>query len=155
VPVKTLFKSRGWLVLPPVFAAFFCFRWETGHDTVIWAIGGPVFLAAVGLRVWAQCHLHYRLHVHKVMTTEGPYRYTRNPIYVANTAIVASLVLLMECAWLVLPAVVWCAVAYSAGALRGKTPVGELWQSLSPLHGNRAPVVRGPLRARSTMRGCL
>ena len=114
MPVKSLFKWRGWLVLPPVILAFFCFRWELGNDTVAWAIGGPVFLAAVGLRVWAQCHLHYRLHVHKMMTAEGPYRYTRNPIYIANTAMIASLVLMMECAWLVLPAVVWCALVYSA-----------------------------------------
>ncbi len=73
-----------------------------------------MFLAAMTLRVWAQCHLGYRLRVHKTLTVAGPYRHSRNPIYVANVAMIATLVWLMELPWLVVPTVVWCALVYSA-----------------------------------------
>ncbi|HET6441505.1 MAG TPA: isoprenylcysteine carboxylmethyltransferase family protein [Phycisphaerae bacterium] len=114
MPVKSVFKWRGWLVSLPVVIAFLCSRGEFEHDTVTWAIGGPVFLAAVALRIWAQCHLGYRLRVHKVLTETGPYHYSRNPIYIANITMIGALVGLMELPWLVAPAVVWCFLVYSA-----------------------------------------
>jgi len=114
MPVKPVFKLRGLLVLPPVLFAALCYKWEFEKDTATWAVGGTVFLAAVALRVWAQCHLHYRLRMHKLLTTAGPYRYSRNPIYVANTMLVSSMVWLMELPWLTLPTVVWCVLVYSA-----------------------------------------
>lgn len=114
MPVKAVFKWRGWLAAAPVIAAFACFRWEFDDDTVVWAVGGSVFLAAVALRIWAQCHLGYRLGVHKTLTRAGPYRHTRNPIYLANIAMIAALVWLMELPWLVVPTAIWCALVYSA-----------------------------------------
>lgn len=114
MPVKSIFKLRGWFVLPPVVVAFFCYRGEIENDTVTWAVGGPMFLAAVALRVWAQCHLGYRLRVHKILTVTGPYRHTRNPIYVANIAMIAALVWLSELPWLVVPTLIWCAAVYWA-----------------------------------------
>jgi protein-S-isoprenylcysteine O-methyltransferase Ste14 len=114
MPVKSVFKWRGWLAAAPVIVAFWCFRWEFDNDTVAWAVGGAVFLAAVALRVSAQCHLGYRLRVHKILTVTGPYRYSRNPIYIANIAMIAAMVWLMELPWLVAPTVIWCAMVYSA-----------------------------------------
>ena len=114
MPVKSLFKWRGWLASLPVVIAFLCSRGEFEHDTVTWAIGGPVFLAAVALRIWGQCHLGYRLKTHKILTLTGPYRYNRNPIYIANITMIGALVGLMEMLWLVAPAVVWCFLVYSA-----------------------------------------
>jgi len=114
MPVKSVFKWRGWLVSLPVVVAFLCSRGEFEHDTITWAIGGPVFLAAVAVRMWAQCHLGYRLRAHKVLTVTGPYRCSRNPIYIANITMIGALVGLMEISWLVAPAVVWCFLVYSA-----------------------------------------
>ena len=114
MPVKSLFKWRGWLASLPVVIAFLCLRGEFEHDTVTWAIGGPVFLAAVAVRIWAQCHLGYRLRAHKVLTVTGPYRHSRNPIYIASTAMIAALVWLIELPWLVAPTVIWCALVYWA-----------------------------------------
>jgi protein-S-isoprenylcysteine O-methyltransferase Ste14 len=114
MPVKSLFKWRGWLASLPVVIAFLCLRGEFEHDTVTWAIGGPVFLAAVAVRIWAQCHLGYRLKTHKILTVTGPYHYSRNPIYLANTAMIAALVWLVELPWLVAPTVIWCALVYWA-----------------------------------------
>ena len=113
MPIKALFKMRGWLALSPVLLAMFCYRGEVENDTIIWGIGGALFLAGMGLRVWAQCHVRYRLRVPKEVASSGPYRYTRNPIYIANTAMVAALVWLLELPWLAAMSVVWCAVVYS------------------------------------------
>ncbi|MCX5649607.1 MAG: isoprenylcysteine carboxylmethyltransferase family protein, partial [Planctomycetota bacterium] len=104
---------RGWLAALPVVVAFLCSYDELENDTTTWAIGGALFLAAMAVRIWAQCHLHYRLSGHKVLTVTGPYRYSRNPIYLANTAMIAALVWLMEVPWLVVPTVIWCALVYS------------------------------------------
>ncbi|MCX5648621.1 MAG: isoprenylcysteine carboxylmethyltransferase family protein [Planctomycetota bacterium] len=113
MPTKAVFKLRGWLAALPVVVAFLCSYGELENDTTTWAIGGALFLAAMAVRIWAQCHLHYRLSGHKVLTVTGPYRYSRNPIYLANTAMIAALVWLMEVPWLMVPTVIWCALVYS------------------------------------------
>jgi protein-S-isoprenylcysteine O-methyltransferase Ste14 len=113
MPTKAVFKLRGWLAALPVVVAFLCSYDELENDTTTWAIGGALFLAAMAVRIWAQGHLHYRLSGHKVLTVTGPYRYSRNPIYLANTAMIAALVWLMEVPWLVVPTVIWCALVYS------------------------------------------
>ena len=114
MPTKAVFKLRGWLAALPVVVAFLCSYDELENDTTTWAIGGALFLAAMAVRIWSQCHLHYRLSGHKVLTVTGPYRYSRNPIYLANTAMIAALVWLVELPWLVAPTVIWCALVYWA-----------------------------------------
>jgi len=111
---KTFFKLRGYLVLPPLVVAMLNTRWETEEEWVVWGVGGALFLLALALRVWAQTHLCYRLPLHKPLATTGPYHYTRNPIYMANTMLVVALVWLMEDCWLAAPTVLYCALVYSA-----------------------------------------
>lgn len=50
-------------------------------------IGAPVALAGEGLRVWAAGHLEKSREV----TTSGPYRWTRHPLYVGSTLLGAGL----------------------------------------------------------------
>ena len=69
------------------------------------------------LRTWAQCHLGYRLRARKTFVGCGPYAWVRNPIYLANTSMIAGTVMACGTLWLVPISVVWCAVLY-AGVVR-------------------------------------
>ncbi|MCK5863293.1 MAG: isoprenylcysteine carboxylmethyltransferase family protein, partial [Candidatus Hydrogenedentes bacterium] len=72
-----------------------------------------IFGIGVLIRVWAQIHLHYRLKIHKILTTTGPYIYVRNPIYIANTIMLLGTTVLSELIWFLPVMFLWCIVIYS------------------------------------------
>ena len=106
------FKMRGLLMLPPVGAMLLCTWKETEWEAVLWPVGISVFAAGLLMRFWAQLHLRYRLSVRTQLTTTGPYRYNRNPIYIANTLILVSLCVLSELLWLCPLVAAYCALVY-------------------------------------------
>ena len=88
-------------------------------DTNIWiarAAGGALILAAVVLDVWAMrtlldCHttiLPNRCSTHLV--TSGPYRFTRNPIYLGYTLATAGIGLAVLNPWCIATAIVAAAL---------------------------------------------
>lgn len=113
-PYKWVFRVRGLLMAPSLLVALFVFYGETERHSLVLTLGLGLFLAGVAVRVWAQMHLHYRLRVKKQLTQTGPYGFVRNPIYIANTAIVLGLVALSELLWFLPIMLVWCIVVYSA-----------------------------------------
>ena len=74
------YKIRGGLMAAPYVFAFFWMQNENERPEVF-IFGLALVIAAFLLRLWAQLHLHYRLKVKKILTTTGPYKYVRNPIY--------------------------------------------------------------------------
>ncbi len=112
IPYDRVYKVRGLLMAPPCLFELFVFYRESAHDAVVWPAGLALFLLGVGLRVWAQVHLHYRLRTRKVLTTTGPYAFVRNPIYIANTLILLSMTVLSELIWFLPVKLLWCAVVY-------------------------------------------
>jgi len=91
--------------MAPLLAVMLLCRWnEVELDLAVFPAGAAIFLLGLGIRIWAQMHLHYRLSVRKQLTTTGPYRHLRNPIYVGNTIILAGLCVMSELLWF-LPAV--------------------------------------------------
>ena len=109
---RNVFKVRGLLMAPPVLFVLMVTFGEYEHDQVVWPVGFAIFLAGVALRVWAQMHLHYRLSVHKTLTTTGPYAFVRNPIYVANTTMLLGLTVVSELLWFLPVMLAWCVVVY-------------------------------------------
>jgi protein-S-isoprenylcysteine O-methyltransferase Ste14 len=74
-----------------------------------------VALIAIGwtVRVWAQMHLGYRMKRRMALVTCGPYRFCRNPIYLANSAIVLGMVVASEAPWAWIPATAaWCVLLF-------------------------------------------
>jgi protein-S-isoprenylcysteine O-methyltransferase Ste14 len=81
---------------------------------IAWLVGGGLVALGWSGRIWAQVHLGYRLPVRMSLTTCGPYRFLRNPIYVANTCVIIGAVTAFGCWWVVPIAVLWCATLYAA-----------------------------------------
>ncbi len=86
---------------------------EVEKEILVWGIGGVTFALGLALRIWAQTYLHYRLKAKTALTTGGPYAIVRNPIYVANTVMMAGACMLAEMFWFVPIQVLYCAAVYS------------------------------------------
>lgn len=109
---RNVFKVRGLLMAPPVLFMSLVTMGEYERDWVVLPVGFAIFLMGVALRVWAQMHLHYRLSVHKTLTTTGPYALVRNPIYIANTTMLLGLTVSSELLWFLPVTLAWCVVVY-------------------------------------------
>jgi len=85
-PLGAVFAAAAVLLTKPVLALFIA--------------GAAVAAAGLILRVWARGCIRKNLEV----TTAGPYRLTRNPLYLANLAVILGLVLIAGNLWLGLAA---------------------------------------------------
>lgn len=106
------YKLRGALMAPPYLFVLAVFAGETEHAAFTWGAGLALFTLGLSLRVWAQMHLHYRLSVRKQLTTTGPYTWVRNPIYIANTAMLLGVTAMSELLWFLPIMFAWCMVVY-------------------------------------------
>ncbi|MBX3178672.1 MAG: isoprenylcysteine carboxylmethyltransferase family protein [Candidatus Hydrogenedentes bacterium] len=124
-PYNFIYKKRGLLMLPPCFAILVGFYLNDSHNALFWAAGLALFAAGVLVRVWAQMHLHYRLRVRKNLTTTGPYRFVRNPIYIANTAMLLALTIISGLLWFLPFMLAWCAAVYTFVVRREEAHLAE------------------------------
>lgn len=108
---RLAYRLRGAFVAPVILAAAVLARHAHPHAGSLGA-GAATFLAGWGGRMWAQRHLGYRLRRRMRLTTCGPYRRVRNPIYIANTLVVTGTTLLTGDPWLVAAAIGLCAAVY-------------------------------------------
>jgi len=99
-------------MVPPMVFITLCTWGEVENELAVFGAGGVTFALGLALRVWAQMHLHYRLRMSKTLTLTGPYAYVRNPIYIANTTMLAGSCMLAELFWFIPIQVLWCAVVY-------------------------------------------
>jgi protein-S-isoprenylcysteine O-methyltransferase Ste14 len=107
-----VYRFRGYLVAPPLIFAIFWSRYETEAE-FIWPLGISLFIFGVAIRIWAQQHLHYRIKVHKTLTTTGPYSFVRNPIYIGNLMISLGATVISELLWLVPITFFYCLAIYT------------------------------------------
>ncbi len=107
------FKLRG-LALAPLVALLGLCRWnELEHPGGVWGGGRPIFRAGVGLRVWAQRHLCYRLKTAPRLAVTGPYAHVRNPVYIGNLLLLAGLAVACELLWAVPLVLAWGGLVYA------------------------------------------
>ncbi|MEO0487883.1 MAG: isoprenylcysteine carboxylmethyltransferase family protein [Pseudomonadota bacterium] len=95
--------------LPPVWLALFiAVAWgvSPGAAGAPWAqIGGLLVLAGIGLILWAAlvfARARTTIIPHRrasALVTHGPFRLSRNPIYLADALILAGLLLRWDLAW--------------------------------------------------------
>lgn len=106
------FKTRGLMTGLLLFAMFLTTRGNSGSDILNWAIGLPLFTAALLLRIRSQQYLRYRLRDRTDLAMAGPYAHVRNPVYIANITGLAALCVLCALYWMVPIAVAWAALVY-------------------------------------------
>lgn len=110
---EAAYRNRGLLLTIPYLFMILYVYGETENDFLIWSSGLFIFLAGYGLRVWSRSHHPYRVPLRTGPTTTGPYAHVRNPIYLANTTMLAGVAVLSELVWFVPFVLVWCMVVYS------------------------------------------
>ena len=116
--------SPGVVVFPPLLfgsallLGFILQRIRPVHplpDAAAYGLGGVVLLGSLVLALWAERVMHAAgTNVRPdqptlAIVTGGPFRYTRNPLYIASTGLVVGLGLLFNALWplvLVLPVLV-------------------------------------------------
>lgn len=106
------YTLRGALIAPAYLFTMLCTYRENEHWAAF-ALGLAFFASGLGLRVWAQMHLHYRLKTHKILTTTGPYAFVRNPIYIGNTLILIGTTFMARLVWFVPVMLLACMLTYS------------------------------------------
>ena len=111
---KWIFDYRGVLAALPVLLALFWPREGNAPASLVWPLGLGLIFCGVVVRVWAQSYLHHRLERGaSQLTTGGPYRMVRNPLYIGNTLIFAGATVFSKLLWMVPIAAVWCVVMYT------------------------------------------
>jgi protein-S-isoprenylcysteine O-methyltransferase Ste14 len=75
------------LRVPCGFVLVGAFAWFSQPATQSLVYGLPVSLLGLGLRAWAAGHLAKD----RTLATTGPYRYTRNPLYLGTLLVAAGL----------------------------------------------------------------
>ena len=66
-------------------------------------IGLPVIITGLAIRIWAAGHIEKG----KILTSEGPYRWTRNPLYFGSFIIGCGFILIASNLWLI---VIFCSL---------------------------------------------
>jgi len=111
-PYRVWYRYRGLVFVIPLFFLVVFRRWETEASVYTWGAGLAIFACGIGIRMWSQVHLRFRLDKKK-LTLTGPYRYTRNPIYIGNTLILLGLCVVSELLWFLPIMLMLCVVIYT------------------------------------------
>jgi protein-S-isoprenylcysteine O-methyltransferase Ste14 len=114
---RFFFKSRNF-ISAPIFLFLICvFFWEYENGVVTWTVGSLIIVAGEGLRVWAMRHIGRSARTRKdkarKLVATGPYKHTRNPLYVGNHIILLGFCVLSELVWFAPIALGICFVFYS------------------------------------------
>jgi len=123
--MERMYRSRGTLVAPVIVAAAVT-AWRSHARMIDVGIGSGVFLLGWAGRMWSQRHLGYRLRSRRMrLTTCGPYRWVRNPVYIANTLVVTGTTLMTGAYWLAAAAALLCGVVYSLAVRHEEAALGQ------------------------------
>lgn len=104
----------------------------------LWSIlAGIAFtLAGLLIRTWACGHLEKE----KKLTTSGPYRYTRNPLYFGNLLIGLGVVTGAQSWWVLAGALVLFGIFYSVITLSEKQKMEKLFPAEYAEYKSRVPL---------------
>lgn len=110
--LRTIYRWRGKLVALPLVVALFCTWRENENHLSLWIVTAALFAVGLGIRLWSQQHIHYRLKISGHVTMTGPYALVRNPIYIGNTIICLALTIGSELLWMLPATFIVCCIVY-------------------------------------------
>jgi protein-S-isoprenylcysteine O-methyltransferase Ste14 len=91
-------------------------------------LGALIAAAGEAVRIWAAGHLEKSREV----TTSGPYRFTRHPLYVGSAVITLGFVIASRSLWVALLAAVYLALTYTAAIRREEAFLTEQFGAAYP-----------------------
>ena len=100
------------------------------------AVGLGICLLGLGLRAWACGHLQKE----KELTISGPYRFSRNPLYLANFIIGLSVVLASYSWWVAGIFAVYFLLFYPVALKREKEKMIDLFPEEYEKYKNKVPL---------------
>lgn len=107
-----------------------------------WAIGLLALLLGSALHVWTKGVLEQN----QRLVTAGPYRWTRNPFYLANLSIDLGLCLVIGWLWLALVYLLLWTIAYHGTIAREEAHLRQLFGEALDRYRARVPRLRPALR---------
>lgn len=115
---RKLVRERLDIFLPfAIIAVFWPWGETEGYEHILWPIGAVLSLWGLYFRAWSMKHCGKAGASEdgiKKLTTTGPYRMCRNPLYVANMFIVTGLLLISEVLWIIPAFLVYASVRYNS-----------------------------------------
>lgn len=116
------------LLLAVAVAGILLFGWlwslpVSSHPAALW-FGVALFLAGTALSVWGSHSMSKAgtnisaMQPATVLVTSGPFRFTRNPLYVADTFLLLGLSLVLNNAWGILAVVLLSVIRHYGVILR-------------------------------------
>jgi protein-S-isoprenylcysteine O-methyltransferase Ste14 len=102
---ERLFRVRSYTPIPLFLIMFFCRRGELENDILVWPLS--LFLVIMGetLRLWALRYIGKFSRTTKkkgrLLITDGPYAFTRNPLYCGNLLILLGFTVASELIWFI------------------------------------------------------
>jgi protein-S-isoprenylcysteine O-methyltransferase Ste14 len=111
---RKLFLVRGWVYLPFAAAAMLIPASERPGAEVLWPAGIALMVLGVALRLASIRRIggaaRTKKNKAKRVIDSGPYGWTRNPLYIANTSAFLGFLLLCRLPWFALASwvLLWC-----------------------------------------------
>jgi protein-S-isoprenylcysteine O-methyltransferase Ste14 len=99
------------------------------------AVGAVISLAGLAVRAWASGHLHKE----KALAVSGPYRFSRNPLYLGNMIMGIGIVVGAHSWWVLGLFIVYFAVFYPLIIRREKERMRELFPDQYEDYRRRVP----------------
>ncbi len=101
---RFIFRYR-WLVYLAVFVPMVFIRWHQTNHWLTWLIGGLLILTGAIIRLYAAFYIGWKGTpddpLKRKLTTSGPYRFTRNPLYWGNIVGFAGAAVIFKLFWYV------------------------------------------------------
>lgn len=126
-PRRVLFSMRNFLATLPLIYAIFSHRWTTENQLIIWPAALLLASAGTFIRAWASVHCSYSQRRERELTTGGPYRFVRHPLYIGNILIFGAAAMISGLAWLTPIAMLWAWGVYAAIVGIHEEPLALRW----------------------------
>lgn len=128
IPIKRIRLKVMWLLVPVYFLL--------ADPTVLSILAGlPLALAGGTLRAWAAGTIHKN----KVLSTGGPYAYTRNPLYLGTFLLGLGVATASGQVWLVAVFVAFFALVYTETIKREEARLASLFGVDFEVYRRRVP----------------